>query len=111
VKKIGTDKEGSPVMPRIYRRIRRTEVSGKTVSDLVGMLQNSDFHHQWDIMTTTVSAEREQAERNGELGFCVVFQGRNLIRFIIAVWPQIAQQFVRLTVFNTYTTYSLSNGA
>jgi hypothetical protein len=56
-------------------------------------------------MTTTVAAEREQAERNGELGFWVIFQGRNLIRFIIAGWPKIAQQFVGLTVFNTYATY------
>ncbi|GIJ88167.1 hypothetical protein Asppvi_007084 [Aspergillus pseudoviridinutans] len=34
-----------------------------------------------------------------------VFKGRNLIRFVIAGWPKITQQFVGLSVFNTYATY------
>lgn len=56
-------------------------------------------------MTATVALERQQAEQNSELGQWAVFKGRNLIRFIIAGWPKITQQFVGLAVFNTYATY------
>ena len=56
-------------------------------------------------MATTVAEERAVAERNAELGQMAVFKGRNFIRFIIASWPKITQQFVGLSVFNTYATY------
>lgn len=56
-------------------------------------------------MVTTVRMERQLAEENKELGQWAVFQGRNLLRFIIAGWPKIVQQFVGLSVFNTYATY------
>jgi hypothetical protein len=56
-------------------------------------------------MNATVAEERILAERNSEVGMWAVFQGRNRIRFLIAAWPKIAQQFVGLSVFNTYATY------
>lgn len=56
-------------------------------------------------MAATVAEERAVAERNSELGQMAVFKGRNFIRFIIASWPKITQQFVGLSVFNTYATY------
>jgi hypothetical protein len=56
-------------------------------------------------MCATVEHERILAERNQEQGMWAVFKGRNLIRFIIAGWPKITQQFVGLSVFNTYATY------
>lgn len=56
-------------------------------------------------MTSTVALERNQAERNSEVGPWAVFKGRNLLRFIISGWPKITQQFVGLAVFNTYATY------
>jgi len=56
-------------------------------------------------MTATVMIEHQTAEVNSELGRWAVFQGRNLIRFVIAAWPKITQQFVGLTVFNTYAVY------
>jgi hypothetical protein len=56
-------------------------------------------------MCATVEHERVLAERNQEQGMWAVFKGRNLIRFIIAGWPKITQQFVGLSVFNTYATY------
>ena len=57
------------------------------------------------VMRATVANERNAAEVNSEQGMWAVFQGRNLIRFIISAWPKITQQFVGLTVFNTYATY------
>lgn len=56
-------------------------------------------------MSATVTHERVVAEQNRELGIWAIFKGRNLIRFIIASWPKIVQQFVGLSVFNTYATY------
>jgi SP family general alpha glucoside:H+ symporter-like MFS transporter len=56
-------------------------------------------------MTATVMIERQTAELNSEIGAFAIFRGRNLIRFIIAAWPKIVQQFVGLTVFNTYAVY------
>jgi len=56
-------------------------------------------------MDATVVEERRMAERNSEMGQMAVFKGRNLIRFLIASWPKITQQFVGLAVFNSYATY------
>lgn len=56
-------------------------------------------------MTATVALERQKAEENKELGQFAIFQGRNLIRFVIAGWPKVAQQFVGLAVFNSQATY------
>lgn len=56
-------------------------------------------------MTATVNEERIIAERNAETGKWAVFQGRNLVRFFIAGWPKVTQQFVGLSVFNSYATY------
>lgn len=56
-------------------------------------------------MDATVVEERRIAERNSEMGQMAVFKGRNLIRFLIASWPKITQQFVGLAVFNSYATY------
>jgi MFS transporter, SP family, general alpha glucoside:H+ symporter len=56
-------------------------------------------------MVATVREVRLIAEKNSEDGVWSVFRGRNLIRFIIAGWPKITQQFVGLSVFNTFATY------
>lgn len=56
-------------------------------------------------MVQTVEHERVVAEQNREIGFFAVFQGKNLLRLIIASWPKVTQQFVGLSVFNTYATY------
>ena len=58
-----------------------------------------------NVMTATIAEERYTAERNSEEGLWAIFRGRNLIRFFIAGWPKIVQQFVGLSVFNTYATY------
>lgn len=58
-----------------------------------------------EVMTATIAMERQSAEENKELGTWAVFQGRNLLRFIICAWPKITQQFVGLAVFNSNATY------
>jgi SP family general alpha glucoside:H+ symporter-like MFS transporter len=56
-------------------------------------------------MTATIEEERHIAKRDSQEGMWAIFHGRNRIRFIIAAWPKITQQFVGLTVFNTFSTY------
>ncbi|CRG86849.1 General alpha-glucoside permease [Talaromyces islandicus] len=70
-----------------------------------GKLQDFDVQEQISIMNNTIEEERRIAVQNSQLGMWSIFQGRNLIRFIIAGWPKITQQFVGLAVFNTYATY------
>lgn len=56
-------------------------------------------------MSATITHESRVAEQNKELGTWAVFKGRNAVRFLIASWPKVVQQFVGLSVFNTYATY------
>lgn len=57
------------------------------------------------VMTATIEEERYIAKRDSQEGIWAVFEGPNLLRFFIAAWPKITQQFVGLTVFNTFATY------
>ncbi|RAQ73582.1 hexose transporter [Aspergillus flavus] len=72
-------------------------VEGYDVSEQISELQ--------EIMSATVVEERRIAERDSQEGMWAVFQGRNFIRFIIAGWPKMTQQFVGLAVFNSNATY------
>ncbi len=56
-------------------------------------------------MLATVEEERRVAIANSQIGFWTIFKGTNGYRLLIAAWPKIAQQFVGLAVFNTYSTY------
>ncbi|TVY39069.1 General alpha-glucoside permease [Lachnellula subtilissima] len=70
-----------------------------------GGVEGYDIQEQIDVMTATVLLEEQTAELNSEVGPWAVFQGRNLLRFVISGWPKITQQFVGLTVFNTFAVY------
>ncbi|OGM48645.1 hexose transporter [Aspergillus bombycis] len=72
-------------------------VEGYDVSEQICELQ--------EIMSATVAEERRIAERDSQEGMWAVFQGRNFIRFVIAGWPKVTQQFVGLAVFNSNATY------
>ncbi|KUJ10532.1 general substrate transporter, partial [Mollisia scopiformis] len=70
-----------------------------------GHIEGYNVQENIDVMTATIDMERYTAELNKEEGQWAIFEGRNLIRFIIASWPKVTQQFVGLSVFNTYATY------
>ncbi|KAB8244826.1 general substrate transporter [Aspergillus flavus] len=70
-----------------------------------GRVEGYDVSKQIEIMSATVVEERRIAERDSQEGMWAVFQGRNFIRFIIAGWPKMTQQFVGLAVFNSNATY------
>ncbi|KAF8851310.1 MFS transporter [Acephala macrosclerotiorum] len=70
-----------------------------------GHIEDYNVQENIAVMTNTIKEERYLAERNSEEGQWAIFRGRNLIRFFIATWPKVTQQFVGLTVFNTYATY------
>lgn len=83
----------------------KLEKASKVLHLFNGGVEGYDIEEQIGVMVATVRIERQIAEQNKELGRWAVFQGRNLLRFIIAGWPKITQQFVGLTVFNTYAVY------
>ncbi|KAJ5820027.1 hypothetical protein N7474_005618 [Penicillium riverlandense] len=83
----------------------KLEQAAKILKRYNGNVKEYSVDEQIEVMTATVAEERLVAERNREEDRWAVFRGRNLIRFIIAGWPKIAQQFVGLAVFNTYATY------
>ncbi|PMD16021.1 general substrate transporter [Hyaloscypha hepaticicola] len=83
----------------------KTEKAAKVLRLCNGGVEGYDIEEQIEVMTATVRVERMAAEINKEVGRWSIFQGRNLLRFLIAGWPKITQQFVGLTVFNTYAVY------
>ncbi|KAH8674616.1 MFS transporter [Tricladium varicosporioides] len=70
-----------------------------------GHIENYNVDEVIGVMTATIEEERYTAKRDSQEGFWAVFEGQNLIRFLIAAWPKITQQFVGLSVFNTFATY------
>ncbi|CZS96291.1 probable maltose permease (MalP) [Rhynchosporium graminicola] len=83
----------------------KVDKAAKVLQKYNGHLEGYNVDEMISIMSATIEEERQLAEQNAELGPMAVFQGRNLIRFIIASWPKITQQLVGLSVFNTYATY------
>ncbi|KAL3481246.1 general substrate transporter [Aspergillus californicus] len=83
----------------------RFENAEKVLQVCNGKVEGYDSQEQIGIMTATIMEERHIAQRDQQEGMWAVFQGRNLLRFVIAAWPKITQQFVGLSVFNTYATY------
>ncbi|KAL5357702.1 general substrate transporter [Aspergillus floccosus] len=83
----------------------KIDQTAKVLKQCNGKVEGYDIQEQIEIMTTTIQEERQIAKENSQEGPWSVFYGRNFIRFIIAAWPKITQQFVGLTVFNTFATY------
>ncbi|RDW62205.1 putative maltose permease (MalP) [Coleophoma cylindrospora] len=70
-----------------------------------GHIEGYNVQEQIGVMTATIEEERYIAQRDSQEGMWAIFRGRNLLRFLIASWPKVTQQFVGLSVFNTYSTY------
>ncbi|SMR42963.1 unnamed protein product [Zymoseptoria tritici ST99CH_1E4] len=83
----------------------RSSDAAKILRKYNGHIDGYRVQETIDIMNNTIEEERHLAKRDSQEGFFSVFQGQNLIRFVIAAWPKITQQLVGLTVFNTYATY------
>ncbi|KAE8365729.1 hexose transporter [Aspergillus caelatus] len=83
----------------------KLDKASKMLRTYNGRVEGYDVSEQIDIMSATVVEERRIAERDSQEGMWAVFQGRNFIRFVIAGWPKMTQQFVGLAVFNTNATY------
>ncbi|OKL57743.1 hypothetical protein UA08_06925 [Talaromyces atroroseus] len=83
----------------------KSDKAAKVLNRYNNRVRGYNVQEQINIMTATINEERRAAERNSEIGRWAIFRGRNLLRFIIAGWPKVTQQFVGLTVFNTYATY------
>lgn len=57
------------------------------------------------VLQNTVDEQRNRAHVVGKMPLKMIFQGLNLKRLIIALWPKLTQQAVGLSVFNNYSTY------
>ncbi|KAH7127828.1 general substrate transporter [Dactylonectria estremocensis] len=79
--------------------------AAKVLQKYNGHVEGYNVQEHIGIMNATIMTERHIAKRDSKEGIWAVFQGRNLLRFIISAWPKITQQFVGLAVFNTYATY------
>lgn len=57
------------------------------------------------VLQNTIEEQRNRAHVVGKMPLKMIFQGLNLKRLIIALWPKLTQQAVGLSVFNNYSTY------
>lgn len=83
----------------------KQEKAARVLTRLNGNVEGYNTREHLAIMENTIEKEHYTAKQNSQQGLTAVFRGRNGIRFLIASWPKITQQFVGLTVFNTYATY------
>ncbi|KAF4176555.1 hypothetical protein CNMCM8927_000729 [Aspergillus lentulus] len=79
--------------------------AAKILQHFYGRIEGYDIQEKINAMAATVAEERRIAKENSQEGMWGIFRGRNGIRFIIAAWPKLTQQFVGLSVFNTYAVY------
>jgi Na+/melibiose symporter-like transporter len=79
--------------------------AAKILQQFYGRVEGYDIQEKLNAMTATVAEERRIAKENSQEGAWAIFRGRNGVRFIIAAWPKLTQQFVGLSVFNTYAAY------
>ncbi|KAF7122119.1 hypothetical protein CNMCM5793_000075 [Aspergillus hiratsukae] len=79
--------------------------AAKILQRFYGRVEGYDIQEKINAMTATVAEERRIAKENAQEGMWAIFRGRNGVRFIIAAWPKLTQQFVGLSVFNTYAAY------
>jgi SP family general alpha glucoside:H+ symporter-like MFS transporter len=59
-------------------------------------------------MVATVEQEERVREATKTKDILAIFRGTNGWRLLIALWPKLMQQFVGLSVFNSYSTYFVS---
>lgn len=66
---------------------------------------NYDVELELEVMKNTVAEQRRRSSYEGSIPMTAIFQGLNLKRLVIALWPKLTQQFVGLSVFNSYAAY------
>ncbi|KAF4551087.1 Sugar (and other) transporter-like protein 49 [Elsinoe fawcettii] len=83
----------------------KTDKAAKILNMVNRDVPGYNAHEVINVMTATIEEEQYTSKKNSQQGAMAVFKGRNFIRFVIASWPKVTQQFVGLSVFNTYSTY------
>lgn len=64
-----------------------------------------DVDTELAVLQNTIEEQRARANVVGKMPLRMIFQGLNLKRLVIALWPKLTQQAVGLSVFNNYSTY------
>ncbi|WVQ85760.1 hypothetical protein IAT38_007927 [Cryptococcus sp. DSM 104549] len=83
----------------------RTEEAAKVLTRFQGHIEGYNVNEEVAVMVATLEEAKAIASREGTHGRWAVLKGTNLKRLLIASWPKMIQQFVGLSVFNTYATY------
>lgn len=83
----------------------RLEKAEKVLLRHNGHIEHYDVNTELGIMVATVEEERRLAIENKNMGLFSVLRGQHGWRLLIASWPKVTQQFVGLSVFNSYSTY------
>jgi len=83
----------------------KTDKARRTLLRLKGGIPEYDVEVELQVMENTINEQRHRAQYNKAIPLKEIFRGMNGKRLIIALWPKLCQQFVGLSVFNSYATY------
>ncbi|RSH89198.1 hypothetical protein EHS25_002310 [Saitozyma podzolica] len=83
----------------------KLEQAEKVLVKYNGHVADYDVHEEIGIMVATVEQEERVREATKTKDILAIFRGTNGWRLLIALWPKLMQQFVGLSVFNSYSTY------
>jgi hypothetical protein len=83
----------------------RLDKARSTLARLKKNVPGYDVDEEVAVMKNTVDEQRHRASYEKTIPMKAIFQGLNGKRLIIALWPKLSQQFVGLSVFNSYAAY------
>jgi hypothetical protein len=83
----------------------QTDKARKLLQRLKGGIPGYDVDTELAVLQNTIDEQRHRANVVGKMPLRMIFQGLNLKRLVIALWPKLTQQAVGLSVFNNYSTY------
>ena len=77
----------------------------KALRTLNGSVEGYDVDHQLEVLVLSVEHERQIAEEQSREHWYAIFQGIDGWRTVTALWTNMSQQFIGLTLFGTFGTY------
>ncbi|KAK3306251.1 putative MFS alpha-glucoside transporter [Chaetomium strumarium] len=82
-----------------------TDRARKALRQLNGRVQGYDLEHQLEVLVLAAEHERAVAVEQKREHWYAIFRGVDGLRTVIALWTNLSQQFLGLTLFSTFGTY------